>query len=345
MPTTPPKTLADLIAVMAALRTPVTGCPWDLEQNFASIARYTIEEAYEVADAIERGDRADLKEELGDLLLQVVYHARLAEEEQAFAFTDVVHGITTKMIRRHPHVFGDEIARSSGMAKDAWERIKAEERAQKAQERIKSGSRDPVPGQGARGAESPSLLADVPVGLPGLTRAVKLQEKAARVGFDWPSLKPVFDKMREELAELEEVVAENQERAQTVGRVEARDPTPHAPEAALGGSRVDAEHRSAMTGSTRPTSGASNAPLGTALAPDKTRIEEEFGDLLFVMANVARHLDIDPEHAVRGANAKFQRRFRHIEARLAEAGKTPAQSDLAEMDALWNEAKTQEKSG
>ncbi len=307
-----PKTLADLIAVMAALRTPVTGCPWDLEQNFASIARYTIEEAYEVADAIERGDRADLKEELGDLLLQVVYHARLAEEEQAFAFADVAHGITAKMIRRHPHVFGDEIARSSGMAKDAWERIKAEERAEKALERAsihapvgtgqpKAQTRLPSPGAQA------SLLADVPVGLPGLTRAVKLQEKAARVGFDWPSITPVFDKIREEIGELEEVVAENQvQGASSPSRSPGRDDVP---------------------------------------APDMERIEEEFGDLLFVMANLARHLDIDPEHALRGANAKFQRRFRHIEARLAAAGKTPAQSNLEEMDALWNEAKTQEKSG
>ena len=319
MPDAPKKTLADLIAVMAALRTPDTGCPWDLEQSFATIAPYTIEEAYEVADAIERGNLVDLKEELGDLLLQVVYHARMAEEEQAFDFADVAHGITTKMIRRHPHVFGDEVAKSAGMAKGAWERIKAEEKAEK------SGSRAISPGLGARGANSPSsvaaasLLADVPVGLPGLTRAVKLQEKAARAGFDWPSLAPVFDKMREELAELEEVaLLEKQER---------------------GGIFV-----TPSVAQSQPAVGASCSPARDAIpGPDTTRIEEEFGDLLFVMANVARHLKIDPESALRGANAKFQRRFRHIETRLAAVGKTPQQSDLTEMDALWNEAKRAEK--
>ena len=319
MPDAPKKTLADLIAVMAALRTPDTGCPWDLEQSFATIAPFTIEEAYEVADAIERGNRVDLKEELGDLLLQVVYHARMAEEVQAFDFADVAHGITTKMIRRHPHVFGDEVAKSAGMAKGAWERIKAEEKAEK------SGSRAINPGLGARGATSPSsdaaasLLADVPVGLPGLTRAVKLQEKAARAGFDWPSLAPVFDKMREELAELEEVaLLEKQER---------------------GGIFV-----TPSVAQSQPAVGASCSPAKDAIPrPDTSRIEEEFGDLLFVMANVARHLKIDPESALRGANAKFQRRFRHIETRLAAVGKTPQQSDLTEMDALWNEAKRAEK--
>ena len=290
----PKKTLADLIQVMAALRTPVTGCPWDLEQNFATIAPYTIEEAYEVADAIARDDKADLKEELGDLLLQVVYLAQLAAEDGTFDFTDVAHGITTKMIRRHPHVFGDDQARSAGMAKGAWERIKAEE---KARSRLELGSRAISPGQGARGAESPSLLADVPVGLPGMTRAVKLQEKAARVGFDWPSLAPVLEKVREEIAELEEVA-------------------------------LPADPRGG---------GANVSP------PDHARIEEEFGDLLFVMANVARHLAIDPENALRGANAKFSRRFAYIEARLTERGKSPAQSNLAEMDALWNDAKRVEK--
>ena len=266
-----------LIEIMAALRTPITGCPWDLEQSFATIAPYTIEEAYEVADAIERGDRLDLKEELGDLLLQVVYHARLAEEDRAFAFPDIVQAITAKMIRRHPHVFGDTAARTAGMAKGEWERIKAEENAAKRRDR------------GLTQAVAPqSVLADVPMGLPALTRAVKLQEHAARVGFDWPSLAPVFDKMREELAELEEVAL--------------------APEP----------------------------------APDH-RIAEEFGDLLFVMANVARHLKLDPETALRSANAKFARRFRCIEARLAERGRTPAQSDLAEMDALWDEAKRAER--
>lgn len=276
-----------LIEIMAALRTPVTGCPWDLEQTFASIAPYTIEEAYEVADAIERCDMVDLREELGDLLLQVVYHARLAEEERLFGFADVVHGITTKMIRRHPHVFGDEDARSAGMAKGAWERIKAVEKAEK--QRAKQQLEPEAP---------PSLLADVPRGLPALTRAVKLQEKAARVGFDWPSLGPVFEKMREEVEELAEVAI-------------AADP---------------------------------RSPSPTPVAPDTARIAEEYGDLLFVMANVARHLAIDPEAALRTANAKFQRRFSHIERRLAAMGKTPDTSDLAEMDALWDEAKAGEES-
>ncbi len=274
-------TLAHLIGVMAALRTPVTGCPWDLEQNFETIAPYTIEEAYEVADAIARGDLADLKDELGDLLLQVVYHSRLAEEQGVFAFPDVVEAITTKMIRRHPHVFGDAQARSAGMAKGAWDQIKAEERAAKAAERARLGGATP---------QTASLLDEVPAGMPGLTRAIKLQDKAAKVGFDWPSLGPVLEKVKEELAEFDEAL-----------------------------------------------NGASPGVADTAA------IEEEFGDLLFVMANVARHLKIDPEAALRGANRKFQRRFRHIEARLAEAGRTPGQSDLAEMDRLWDEAKLAER--
>jgi MazG family protein len=283
----PRKTIGDLIAVMAALRTPGSGCPWDIEQTFATIAPYTIEEAYEVADAIERGDRTDLKEELGDLLLQVVYHARMAEEEGSFTFADVVDGITTKMIRRHPHVFGDEQARSAGIAKGWWEAIKAEERAAK-QEGSNGGG---IPSQD-------SLLADVPVGLPGLTRAVKLQAKAARVGFDWPSLAPVFSKMQEELAELEEIA-------------------------------VPADPRGA------------SPPDG----PTDPRLVDEFGDVLFVMANVARHLGVDPETALRTANAKFVRRFAYIEQRLAEQGKAPTDVTLDEMDDLWIEAKTKERGG
>jgi ATP diphosphatase len=263
-----------LIEVMAALRTPGTGCPWDLEQNFSTIAPYTIEEAYEVADAIERGDMGELREELGDLLLQVVYHARIAEEAKAFDFADVVDAITRKMIRRHPHVFGDEAARSVRAAKGAWEQIKARERKAKA---TSGGPDGAVLRQG--------LLDDIPMALPALTRAVKLQDKAAKVGFDWPSLAPVFAKLKEELAELEAVVAEQQQ----------------------------------------------------------CKIAEEFGDLLFVIANVARHLRIDPEAALRSANAKFMRRFRHIEQRLAEVGKTPDQSDLEEMDKLWDDAKGRER--
>lgn len=290
MSSTPKKTIADLIAVMAALRNPDGGCPWDLEQDFASIAPYTIEEAYEVADAIARGDKADLKEELGDLLLQVVYHARLGEEEGAFAFDDVVEGITRKMIRRHPHVFGDAEARSRGMAKDFWERIKAEEKAEKAAERARLAEQS---SQKPMSTVPPSLLADVPVGLPGLTRAIKLQEKAARVGFDWPDLAPVLAKLREEADELEEVVSR-------------RDDT---------GDDIELQQRCA----------------------------EELGDLLFVVANVARHLQVDPEAAIRAANTKFERRFRHIEAELAARGKTPQQSSLEEMDSLWNDAKARER--
>ncbi len=282
----PRKSIGDLIAVMAALRTPGSGCPWDLEQTFATIAPYTIEEAYEVADAIERGNRADLKEELGDLLLQVVYHARMAEEEGSFAFADVVDGVTVKMIRRHPHVFGDEKARSAQLAKGWWEAIKAEERAAKQE------------GSDATASAENSLLADVPIGLPGLTRAVKLQAKAARVGFDWPTLAPVFSKMREELAELEEIA-------------------------------VPADPRGA-----RPPSG-----------PTDPRIVDEFGDVLFVMANVARHLGVDPETALRTANAKFVRRFAYIEQRLAAQDKSPADATLEEMDGLWTEAKTKERGG
>ena len=275
------------MAVMAALRDPVSGCPWDQKQTFATIAPYTIEEAYEVADAIARADFADLKEELGDLLLQVVYHSRIAEEAGAFAFGDVADGITRKMIRRHPHVFGSPKQRAAGAAPGFWEHIKAEERAEKAEERAKLGGRE---GQGANpldlSRKTPSLLAEVPLALPALTRAIKLQDKAARVGFDWPSLAPVFDKMREELAELETVLS----------------------------------------------------------GDDKAKVEEEFGDLLFVVANVARHLKLDPEEALRKANGKFTRRFAHIEARLAEQARTPEQSTLAEMDALWDDAKLKEKS-
>lgn len=286
------KTIDDLLGVMAALRTPDTGCPWDLEQTFATIAPYTIEEAYEVADAIARGNLPDLKEELGDLLLQVVYHARMAEEQGAFAFTDVAHAITTKMIRRHPHVFGDDAARSAGMAKGFWERIKAEEKAEKAIERARLDQ------TGGDEAASPSLLADVPVGMPGLTRALKLQDRAARVGFDWPELTNVFDKLHEELTELQEAIAA--QRTQTTN---------------------------------------------DGAAADQAHIEEEFGDLLFVLANIGRHLKIDPEKALRGANQKFIRRFRHIELRLAEAGRSPQQSNLEEMDALWDDAKALERKG
>jgi ATP diphosphatase len=294
---TPAKNIDRLLEIMAALRTPGTGCPWDLEQSFRTIAPYTIEEAYEVADAIERGDFADLEDELGDLLLQVVYHARMAEEAGYFAFPDVVHAITEKMIRRHPHVFGDQEARAAGAVEGFWERIKAEEKTGK--EATAFAPDAEVSGRGTRAprGEGDGILGGVPVALPALTRAVKLQEKAAKVGFDWPSLVPVFDKLKEELGELEEIA-------------------------------LPAD------------------PRGTAAnvrGHNWAKIEEEFGDLLFVVANVARHLRIDPEAALRGANQKFTRRFRHIEERLAARGSSPAQSTLAEMDALWEEAKAIEQ--
>lgn len=309
----PRKTLGDLIEVMKALRTPLTGCPWDLEQNFTTIAPYTIEEAYEVADAIARGDMADLEEELGDLLLQVVYHARMAEELALFDFHDVAHTVTRKMIRRHPHVFGTPEQRAAGAPPDFWARIKTEEKAEKAELRrhlqarqagdTTSGENIPRPNAEAMRPDTPmhetSLLSDVPLALPALSRAIKLQDKAARVGFDWPSIRPVFDKMREELIELEEVAVAADPR----GEGEARPPS----------------------------------------ACEMKRIKEELGDLLFVMANVARHLKLDPEEALRGANEKFTRRFLHIEQRLAQLGRCPADSNLQEMDALWDEARAADK--
>jgi nucleoside triphosphate diphosphatase len=264
-------TLDDLLAVMARLRDKETGCPWDAEQDFATIAPYTIEEAYEVADAIARGDLDDLKDELGDLLLQVVYHAQMAAEIGQFDFADVAHAITRKMIRRHPHVFGDA-RREDFVGSGMWERIKAEEKAKR----------------GAAGASS--RLDTVPVALPALTRALKLQKHAAEVGFDWPSLRPVLEKAEEEIAELKDAIAASE--TETVA---------------------------------------------------SSRVVEEFGDLLFVMANVARHLKVDPEAALREANEKFSRRFRNIEQALAKDGRRPEDSTLEEMDQLWDEAKANEK--
>ncbi|MEM7618890.1 MAG: nucleoside triphosphate pyrophosphohydrolase [Pseudomonadota bacterium] len=277
--------LVELLDIMAALRNPDTGCPWDIKQNFASIAPYTLEEAYEVIEAIEQNDMLNLREELGDLLLQVVYHARIAEELGHFDFHDVAQTISQKMIRRHPHVFGSEEERQNGARPGFWERIKADEKQEKVRkynnEENEENKSDP----------KVSLLDDVPAAMPALMRAVKLQKRAAKVGFDWPDLAQVFAKMREELTELEVALSEaNQKQTE-----------------------------------------------------DKHHIEEEFGDLLFVMANVARHLTIEPETALRGANAKFTSRFHYIEQRLAEMGKTPEQSSLIEMDALWDEAKAKEK--
>ena len=267
---TPSRDIDRLIQIMAALRTPVTGCPWDLEQNFATIVPYTIEEAYEVADAITRGDFDDLREELGDLLLQVVYHARMAEEENAFAFGDVVEAITRKMIRRHPHVFADKDGNIAPAAvKSAWERIKAEEKAERAARRP------------AEETTPKSLLSGVKAGQPALTRAMELQRKASTVGFDWNDPRAVLAKIREEADEIE---------------------------AALDSGNPD-------------------------------ELADETGDLLFALVNLARHVGADPESALRGTNAKFERRFAYIERALSAKGRSLEQATLEEMDALWNEAK------
>ncbi|MFG6563646.1 nucleoside triphosphate pyrophosphohydrolase [Sulfitobacter sp. 1A13421] len=254
-----------LLEIMRRLRDPETGCPWDIEQDFDSIAPYTIEEAYEVADAIARRDWGELEGELGDLLLQSVYHTAMGEEAGHFTFQSVVRNISDKMVARHPHVFSDESRDKSAEQQTAdWEKIKAAERAGKAQ----GGTLD-----------------GVAIGLPALLRAMKLQKRAARVGFDWPETTQVLDKITEEAAEL----------------VEAKDQLSQA------------------------------------------EVEEEYGDLLFVMANLGRHLGLDPEAALRAANAKFTRRFEGVEARLAAMGKTPQDSDLAEMDALWEAVKLAER--
>lgn len=271
---TPSKDISRLIEIMAALRAPGTGCPWDLEQDFASIAPYTIEEAYEVADAIQRGDMDDLRDELGDLLLQVVYHAQMAQEEGEFAFGDVVEAVTAKMIRRHPHVFGDRTAREAGMAKGMWEEIKAQEKAGKRESRLARGLDPEDHGKG--------FLDSVPLALPALTRALKLQEKAARVGFDWGDATPVLDKIEEEIGELREALA--------------------------GG--------------------------------DVAAIRDEFGDMLFALANLGRHLGLDPEAALTGTNEKFRSRFHHVERTLANQGRSLEDATLEEMEALWQQAKT-----
>ena len=258
-PTLPP--MDRLLQIMAQLRDPKSGCPWDVEQNFATIAPYAIEEAYEVADAIERSDFDELKGELGDLLLQVVFHAQMADEAGHFSFQDVARSIGDKMVSRHPHVYGDESRDKSAddQVRD-WETVKAAERAAK-----------------ARGG----VLDDVALGLPALMRAEKLQKRAARVGFDWPEITQVIDKISEEARELAEVTD----------------------------------------------------------SADTDKIAEEMGDLLFVMANLSRHLKVDPETALRAANAKFTRRFQFIEAALADQGVRPEHSTLEEMDALWDAAK------
>ncbi|MCK1708504.1 MULTISPECIES: nucleoside triphosphate pyrophosphohydrolase [unclassified Bradyrhizobium] len=271
---TPSRDISRLIEIMAALRTPVTGCPWDLEQNFSTIAPYTIEEAHEVVDAIDRGDLDDLREELGDLLLQVVFHAQMAEEQNAFAFGDVVEAITRKMIRRHPHVFADKDGNlASSHVKEVWDRIKAEEKAERAARR--------PPEQ----TSHKSLLSGVKAGQPALTRAMELQRKASSVGFDWNDPRAVLQKIREEADEIEAALDRN----------------------------------------------------------DKQELAEETGDLIFALVNLARHVDADPEAALRATNAKFERRFAFIERALEAQGRTLDQASLAEMDALWNAAKGNEK--
>jgi ATP diphosphatase len=270
----PSRDVRRLIEIMVALRDPVAGCFWDVEQTFASIAPFTIEEAYEVADAIERGDAEDLREELGDLLLQVVFHTQMAEEAGMFDFGGVVEAITAKLVRRHPHVFGDARELSSSCCEGLWGRIKADEK------RAKLESNLGLPAEARLGA-----LDGVPLALPALSRATKLQERAGKVGFDWNDVRAVLAKLGEEIAEVEAEIA---------------------------------------NGSAQTLSG-------------------EVGDLLFTAVNLARHLKVDPEAALRGANAKFERRFAHIESRLAEDGRTPEGASLDEMESLWAEAKAQER--
>lgn len=258
--------LQRLLRIMATLRDPERGCPWDREQDFATIAPYTIEEAYEVADAIEKRDLGALRDELGDLLFQVVFHSQMAAEQGAFTFDDVAAGISDKMERRHPHVFGSERVASAEAQTEAWEVLKRKERESR---NVQAGA-----------------LADVPVALPAMTRAVKLGKRASQAGFDWPDVAGVLDKIQEELDEL----------------------------------RAEVE-------------------AGT----DASRVGEEVGDLLFSIANLCRHTRQDPETALRQTNAKFERRFRHVETRLQQQGRTLAQASLEEMDALWDEAKRLER--
>src|SRR6266851_5882850 len=270
---TPSRDISRLLDIMAMLLTPGSGCPWDLEQNFATIAPYTIEEAYEVADAIARGDLDDLRDELGDLLLQVVFHARMAEEQKAFSFGDVVEAITAKMIRRHPHVFADSDGRlTPADVKGVWDRIKAEEKAERAARR--------PPEERAHH----SLLSGVKTGQPALTRAMDLQRKASSVGFDWNDPRAVLRKIREEADEIEAALDRG----------------------------------------------------------DANELKEETGDLLFALVNLARHVGTDPDLALRGTNAKFERRFGYIERALAAQGRSLESASLAEMDALWNAAKDEE---
>ncbi|MBM1172071.1 nucleoside triphosphate pyrophosphohydrolase [Microvirga arabica] len=273
----PSTDITRLLEIMAALRTPGTGCPWDLEQDFASITPYTLEEAYEVVDAIERGDLADLRDELGDLLLQVVFHARMAEEQGAFAFGDVVEAITKKLIRRHPHVFGSTKDLSPEEVKSLWDSIKAGEKAARKAERATMGL--------SPEAHEAGFLGGIPTALPALTRAQKLTAKAAKVGFDWPDAAQVIDKIHEELDEVKEASSSG----------------------------------------------------------DRDKIEDEIGDLLFSVTNLARHFGIDPERALRRTNAKFERRFRAVEQALGEQDRSLDEASLEEMERHWVAAKMAER--
>jgi len=266
-----PSPFAQLIEIMTRLRDPQTGCPWDIKQDFASIAPYTIEEAYEVLDAIERGNMEDLREELGDLLLQVVFHSQMAKEAGHFEIDDVAMAINDKMIRRHPHVFGDADARDAKGQTLAWEAQKAAERAAKAE---------------ATGTEQDitSALDGVASALPALTRAEKIQKRAARSGFDWDKAETIFDKLDEETLEVREAMASG----------------------------------------------------------DKDAIEDEIGDLLFVVSNLARHLRIDPELALRRANGKFERRFRAMERAASDRGETFSDLDINAQEAYWQQVKASE---
>lgn len=268
----PSRDMSVLLEIMARLRDRQTGCPWDIEQNFETIRHYTIEEAYEVSDAIEREDYEDLRDELGDLLLQPVYHAQMASEQGLFDIGDVIYAVTDKLIRRHPHVFGDDDPGNAVSTEKRWENIKAAERARKAERR--------------GGQKPPSVLDDVPPALPALLRAGKLAKRAARVGFDWPDTASVMAKIREELGEVEEALGTEDEQAQ----------------------------------------------------------KEEIGDLLFAVANLARHAGIDAEAALRDANAKFVRRFEYVESRAREDAIDIAEAGLERLDGYWNEVRASDKS-
>lgn len=266
----PQSSIHRILDIMASLRDPETGCPWDIKQDFKSIAPYTLEEAYEVVDAIETGDMEHLRDELGDLLLQVVFHSRMAEEAKSFTFDDVVNAIADKMERRHPHVFGAKAEVTSEQVKQNWEDIKAQERA------AKSDTMEAV---------SPSLLDDVPMALPAMTRAVKLQKRAARIGFDWTEPEPIFDKLEEEISELREAMA----------------------------------------------------------LKDADAIEDELGDVLFVVANIARHLRLDPETALRRGNAKFSRRFQQVEQQARAQSTNMSDFSLDDLESFWQRAKAAER--